>query len=191
MHFEANGSIFIVLPKKATNQKIAAEARVARKEQEFNKNWIVQFDPVVGGPAAKQRIDALSSWTNHSDAAIKYYSGTAIYSNAFFVTDNQVDQNVMLDLGEIHDIATVQLNGKDCGTAWTAPYQVDLSKAIKKGKNVLSIQVTNTWFNRLLGEYQKSTNGKITYTTAPLRMEGKSLLKAGLIGPVRLLWSVQ
>ncbi len=191
LHFEANGSIFIILPKKATNQKTAEETWVAQKEHEFNKNWIVQFDPVVGGPATKQRMDTLKSWTISTDPAIKYYSGTAIYTNAFFVADNQVDQTVMLDLGEIHDIATVQLNGKDCGTVWTAPYQVDLSNAIKKGKNVLTIQVTNTWFNRLLGDYKKATISPITNTTAPLRMEGKSLLKAGLIGPVKLLWSVE
>jgi hypothetical protein len=183
--------MLIVLPKKARTNQPSYPTIEQKQEHVFEQNWVLKFDPAYGGPFAKQALEKLDSWSNHSDPAIKYYSGTAIYTNAFFVADNQVDQTVLLDLGEVHDIATVKLNGKDCGTAWTAPYQVDLSKAIKKGKNILEIQVTNTWFNRLLGEHLSLTNGKITKTTAPLRMDGKSLLKAGLIGPVKLVWSIE
>ncbi len=191
IRLEAAGSVLIVLPKKARTNQPSYPTIEQKQEHVFEQNWVLKFDPAYGGPFAKQALEKLDAWSNHSDPAIKYYSGTAIYTNAFFVADNQVDQTVLLDLGEVHDIATIRVNGKDCGTAWTAPYQVDLSKAIKKGKNVLEIQVTNTWFNRLLGEHLSFTNGKITKTTAPLRMEGKSLLKAGLIGPVKLVWSIE
>lgn len=191
LSLEASGSAFIVIPKKAKSNLPSYPPIEQKQEHLFQQNWVLKFDPAYGGPFAKQGISELNSWSNHADPSIKYYSGTAIYSNAFFVADQQVDQSVILDLGEVHDLASVKLNGKDCGTVFTAPYRVDLSQAIKKGKNLLEIQVTNTWLNRLIGESQNPNLPKITKTTAPLKLEGKSLLKAGLLGPVKLIWSIE
>jgi hypothetical protein len=61
---------------------------------------------------------------------------------------------LQLNLGQVKDLARVTLNGKDLGVLWQAPYQVDLTAALKPGKNQLSIAVTNTWHNRLVGDEQ-------------------------------------
>lgn len=64
---------------------------------------------------------------------------------------------------------------------------MDITQALKSGTNQLEIEVTNTWHNRLVGDQQLPENKRITWTTAPFRLEGKPLLEAGLFGPVKLL----
>lgn len=49
-----------------------------------------------------------------------------------------------LDLGYVGEIASVSVNGTDCGTIVAAPYVFDISKAITKGKNQLCIEVVNS-----------------------------------------------
>ena len=81
-------------------------------------------------------------------------------------------------------MADVTINGVSCGILWTPPYRLDISKAIKKGTNIITIAVVNTWANRLIGDSKLPENKRITKTTAPFRLEGKPLNPAGLLGPV-------
>lgn len=68
----------------------------------------------------------LFDWSKEADEQIRYYSGTAIYKTTFRWKNKQNSgQHVYLNLGEICNIATVRVNGMDCGTVWTAPYQTD------------------------------------------------------------------
>ena len=50
-------------------------------------------------------------------------------------------------LGKVEVLARVTLNGKDLGTLWKPPFQVDLSRAAKAGVNTLEIEVTDPWVN--------------------------------------------
>ncbi|MDP3912529.1 MAG: hypothetical protein Q8R96_02185 [Bacteroidota bacterium] len=59
-----------------------------------------------------------------------------------------------------------------------------MDKQLKQGENKLEIAVTNTWANRLKGDHDLPEEKRITWTTAPYRLEGKPLLPAGLFGPV-------
>ena len=81
----------------------------------------------------------------------------------------------------------VWVNGKDCGIAWTAPYEVDITEALKKGKNTIEIEVVNTWHNALRG----LDNGKAPYdgiwTNAKYRTKGNELLPAGLLAPPMMI----
>ena len=145
--------------------------------------WTVQFDSSYGGPRDAKHFYNLSDWRINSDSSIRYYSGTAVYSNTFnFRT--QKAKAVWLDLGTVNNLAQVYVNGKDCGVAWTAPYRVDISKAVKEGSNTLRIEVVNTWNNRLVGDSHLPKEKRITYTAYPFKMEDKPLLPAGLLGPV-------
>jgi hypothetical protein len=89
-----------------------------------------------------------------------------------------------LNVGKVANIAEVFVNGVNCGIAWTAPYRVDITKALKQGNNQLKIEVTNTWANRIMGDQRLPEDKRITKTNAPYRLEGKPLLEAGLLGPV-------
>ncbi|MDR1022187.1 MAG: hypothetical protein LBL94_02785 [Prevotellaceae bacterium] len=61
---------------------------------------------------------------------------------------------MILDLGAVHDMATVEINGVEVGVLWFPPFQVDITAYVKAGTNSLKISVTNTWANRLIGDEQ-------------------------------------
>jgi hypothetical protein len=128
-------------------------------------------------------FDELSDWSKNADTAIRYYSGTAVYSKSFNWEGGQ--GRWWLELGRAANIAAVRLNGVDCGVVWTAPYRVEITKALRKGVDHLEIEVTNTWANRLIGDHRLPADRRITWTTAPYYLEGR-LLEAGLLGKVRI-----
>ena len=144
------------------------------------------FDPKGGGPG-EVVFTGLTDWTRHEDHRIKYYSGTAVYTTTVEFEKPAKDERVWLDAGKIANIAEVFVNGKSCGVIWTAPYRVDVTKALRPGKNDLRIEVTNTWFNRMKGDLLLPEKERITNTNAPFWAKHKPLLPAGLLGPVTLI----
>jgi hypothetical protein len=58
----------------------------------------------------------------------------------------------MLDLGAVYDVANVRINGKTGGTRWTPPFALDITPLLKAGDNVIEVEVTNRWVNRLMGD---------------------------------------
>jgi hypothetical protein len=107
----------------------------------------------MGAPASVQ-LDKLTSWTDSSDPGVKYFSGTAKYSKTIQAPASwfRHGQRILLDLGDVRDIAEVKLNGKSVGTVWAPPYRVDITLVLKPGANRFEISVTNEWTNRILGD---------------------------------------
>ncbi len=87
-------------------------------------------------------IAYLRSWTDFDNDDIKYFSGKVIYQKAFII--NKVEKrNHVLDLGNVQDLDTVEMNGKNIGVLWTFPFKIDITSAIKPGKNIIKIGLTN------------------------------------------------
>ena len=154
--------------------------------QILDENWELQFDSEYKGPKEVIKINKLFDWSTSTNDQIKYYSGTVIYKKDF-VWKGKDKEKFWIDLGVIANLAEVTVNGINCGTIWTFPYKADISEALKKGKNIIEIKVTNTWANRLIGDQKLLKKDRLTWTTAPFRLEGEPLLKAGLLGPVVIL----
>jgi hypothetical protein len=131
--------------------------------------WTVQFDSASRGPQGPVIFPGLSDWTQNADERIKYYSGAAWYHRRFTLPKTGKGETVLLDLGVVTAIAKVTVNGVEAGGAWTAPYRVDITSALKAGENELTVKVVNTWVNRLVGD------GKLP--KGPLS-------PSGLLGPV-------
>jgi hypothetical protein len=149
--------------------------------------WAVRFDTLYGGPKEPIIFSTLKSWSENDDSAIKYYSGTALYSKKIWIDIKPEEgKQYRLNLGKVSDIAEVHLNGKSCGVAWTEPYSVDVTQALKNGLNQLEIYVTNTWANRLEGDSRLPEKERITWTDGKYRKKSGTLLDAGLFGPLML-----
>jgi hypothetical protein len=147
--------------------------------------WLVQFDTAFGGPAAPVVFPILTSWSVQPSQNIKYYAGTAIYKGTF--TLSTLEKGIFkLQLGKVAELAEVYVNGIACGTAWTAPFEVDVTEALQKGVNSLEIRVTNTWANRLEGDALLPEAQRVTWTDGKFRKKTRDLLDAGLLGPIRL-----
>jgi hypothetical protein len=85
----------------------------------------------------------------------------------------------------------VWVNGKDCGIAWTAPYEVEITGALKKGNNKIEIEVVNTWHNALRGADQGKAPYNGIWTNAKYRTKGDALLPAGLIETPVILTTIK
>jgi hypothetical protein len=127
--------------------------------------WSLSFDS-GWGPKETLTLNQLNSWSEHTNALVKYYSGTATYRTSFggprFVVAAGRDGRdgahpsspIYLDLGNVEVMARVKVNSKDCGIVWKPPYRVEISNAIRNGQNELEIEVVNTWVNRMVGDEQ-------------------------------------
>ena len=94
---------------------------------------------------------------------------------------------LVLDLGEVKDLAEVSVNGKSLGIIWKPLFEVDVTKVLKPGRNQLEIKVTNLWQNRLVGDRQPAATKKYTFITFQHYTADTALLDSGLLGPVKLL----
>lgn len=188
LKLDANASLFVVLRKSAKPAKIASGNNYVTPKvlQTLKGAWQVQFDTAFGGPLAPVQFTALQDWSKQDAPGIKYYSGTAVYTYELNWDQSVPSGRSWLQLGQVANLAGVKLNGVDCGVAWTAPYRVEITRALKRGKNKLEISVSNTWANRLIGDHLLKDQKQVTWTTAPFRLEGKPLETAGLLGPVTI-----
>lgn len=148
--------------------------------------WRVAFDPKWGGPAAPVEFGTLVDWTQHENVGIKYYSGTAVYTASFDAPKGyRSGTPVVLDLGEVKNVAEVILNGTNLGVVWTKPFAVKASKLNAKD-NILEVRVTNLWPNRLIRDSGLPENERLTKTNHSPYKPTDPLLPSGLLGPVSL-----
>lgn len=155
--------------------------------------WRLRFPPDWGAPATVT-LPSLTSWSEHPDQGVRYFSGTATYDRTIELRRDafKPGRRIMLDLGDVREVAQVKVNGRDMGILWKAPYRVDVTDAVRAGRNRLEIAVTNLWPNRMIGDLQPGTTRKYTWTvSSPMfkSMQWKAespLLPSGLLGPVRL-----
>jgi hypothetical protein len=133
----------------------------------------------------------LSDWTKSPIPGIRYYSGTAIYEYPAFDLPAGLKlkdgERIYLDLGEVREVAEVLVNGKSVGTAWTRPFQVDITDACRPVGNKIQVKVINLWPNRLIYEDGLSKEQRLTKTNVSKFKKEMKPFPSGLLGPVRLL----
>jgi hypothetical protein len=152
----------------------------------IDKPWSVQFDNKMRGPAQPVIFKKLTDWSVDPNDSIRYYSGSAVYHNSFVIDKVNSGKQVFLDLGMATAIAKVSVNGIAVGGVWTAPYKIDISKALKTGENAIEIKVVNTWVNRLVGDSKLPVTERKTWASINRFSPNSSLEKSGLLGPVTI-----
>ncbi len=184
MKLNAGESAFIVF-RQPTKETEKGAFVWSKKELLPVEEWTVRFESIDKEMKRKDLFD----WVKEADEKIRYYSGTAVYMGEFSWTQptRKEGEKVMLELGTLYDVAAVKINGVDCGIAWTAPYEVDITKALRKGTNAVEIEVTNSWANALNGADQGKAPYEGIWTNGNYRLAEKKLLPAGLLGPVKLV----
>jgi PBP1b-binding outer membrane lipoprotein LpoB len=180
-------SAFIVFRKKAlsgSGAKLNYPTTMATLP--INKPWSVSFDAAMRGPAKPVIFKELSDWSTNSNDSIRYYSGAAIYHNTIKMSGLKAGQQIYLNLGKLTAIAKVSINGIALGGAWTPPYRVDVTKALKNGENTIEVKVVNTWVNRLIGDSKLPINKRRTWLDYNPYTPTSKLEPAGLLGPVSI-----
>jgi hypothetical protein len=153
-------------------------------------NWSVSFDAAMGGPATFA-MGKLMDWSTADSAGVKFYSGTANYTRQFTIEKEMLAKGTRTYVAfeNIQEIARVAINGKDCGIIWTPPYRADITAHLKPGINEIQVQVTNTWNNRIVGDWRNPEKLPYTHTNAKSKFNAKSaLLPSGLMGKAEVLF---
>jgi hypothetical protein len=202
-------SYFVVFyhSERTDNKKFRTPEMFRDKKsiKKLDGKWNVSFDPTWGGPENIQ-FDSLYDWTKRPDDGIRYYSGIAVYRKSFDLPDSEVrskKSEYYLELGTVKNLAHVKLNGKDLGIIWTAPWQVNITDALKSKGNQIEIQVADLWINRLIGDENQPWDGvkdgkwpewllngtpreskRFTFTTHRFYKKDDPLVESGLLGPV-------
>jgi hypothetical protein len=102
-------------------------------------------------PRLEKSVDTLASWTE--EESTKHFSGTGEYDVSFDLAAEYFREglDLMLDLGNVGDVAEVELNGKPVGVTWMQPHRLTATHAARPGRNTLKVLVTNTPQNWVAG----------------------------------------
>jgi hypothetical protein len=180
-------ALFVVFRRPAPDAPRVVPAVTRATLATLGGPWRVQFAPGLGAPASVV-LPTLSSWTASADSGVKFFSGTATYARTVQARSAWLapGRTVLLSLGEVRDIAEVVVNGTTLPLVWKAPFEVDVTRALRAGANQVEIRVTNEWTNRLIGD--RASPQKRVLSAGPAPFGGPPpLAPSGLLGPVTLV----
>jgi hypothetical protein len=178
-------------------------ARELRPDKSYpvTGTWAVEFSG-LGGFQKAMALPSLADWTTLP--GLEDFSGHAQYTLDVGLPANVTDKNkpVFLDLGAVHEVAQVRVNGADAGKVWMQPYQVEVTGLLRPGKNIIQVTVANLLWNYAAGmkqpnpipaelqehygtTWKQAYNGWGSLQSAKKRNKNDRL-PSGLLGPVTL-----
>ena len=178
------------------------------------------FAPVaetpVAGPWTVTLVARTCVWTNlvdwaaSDDPEVRHFSGTGAYETTVRLPACGAGERLVLDLGNLKNLAEVFVDGEKLPTLWRPPFRCVLPPGPARTAR-LRVEVTNLWPNRLIGddflsadaeyaanggvksipawvtEGRPSPTGRTTFTTWRHWTKDDRPLPSGLFGPVRLV----
>ena len=181
-------SVLVVLQQEAKEKSLQLPSPTFKQLTTLNGPWQITFPAGMGAPD-KITLDKLYSLSAHPEDGVKYFGGTATYTKEMVAPKAwfRPGTGLVLDLGEVKDIAEVIVNGQSLGIVWKPPYRMDITESLKVGTNNITIQVTNQWTNRIAGDVLHPDQKVLSGTGLNFGPPDTTLIESGLIGPVVLL----
>jgi len=191
IEFDPYGSWFVIFRDPVTTRSVPtmSNAKFVMPLKALTGPWTVRFDTNWAGPVEVE-FGELVSWSERPEPGIRFFSGTAVYAKTFnwdAAVARSPQAKVVLDLGNVRELAEVKLNGQSCGITWTPPFRVDITDAIQPGQNQLEIEVVNFWPNRVIGDAALPVEQRLTRTNIRKLTKDTKLMESGLLGPVRVM----
>lgn len=153
---ERPGTVTVTATDGRRRFKGSAEVTDTLSPVALDGDWTFRFDR----DGAESLALPLGSWTE-LDAR---HSGSADYEKTVELdADTLAGRRWTLDLGTVRETAHIIVNDKPLGSRLWPPYDLDVTEALRPGRNTFHVRVTNTGAN---------TRGEE--------------VDSGLIGPVRL-----
>lgn len=153
-------------------------------------SWDVSF-PFGWEAKPRQTFDTLISWTESNDPGTRAFSGTATYRTSFSLSKEEItNRHLVLDLGDVREVAQIYVNGYDLGVSNFAPHQFEVTDILRPGENFLVIKVANTWLNRLIEDDKRPEEKRLTHTNLTRGPTSATIWResmpkpSGLLGPV-------
>jgi len=196
-----NGTLYVRTggaAKKAEHKEMLVKDLLAPLE--ITGEWLVTFQAYKFDKLVK-KMGALHSWSD--DADTRNFSGTARYEMEFEIPPVLLakGRRVTLDLGTVADASKVWLNSTAAGVTWKRPHLHDVSKLVKPGKNFIEARVSNRlinyvaglkrpeWADKVVEKYGDYNERQQWYQIMSREYGAENIPPAGLLGPVKLVFS--
>lgn len=147
--------------------------------QTLDGPWQIGFEKGRRGPEKTVKVKEIKDLSQWDDEAVRHFSGTIDYETSFKLKRLPENERMFINTGKVGVMAKIYVNGKYAGGVWTAPYRVDITDFVKKGKNTIRIEAVNNWINRLIGDSALPEDERHTWTAnnpgrpdAPLQPSG-------------------
>ncbi len=194
---DKNGSYYAIFQNGQLKQKATFQVSEVPAEFAIAGKWKLTLTG-QGFPRYEKELTRLESWTE--DSASGHFSGTGTYETEFFLPSQYIadDIELELDLGQVGNIAKVELNSKELGTCWMRGQRLNITGVAHAGRNELGVSVTNTLINRLaevkdpppvpeelVAHYGSGNTAYSAGFRGPMGF--KPLPLSGLMGPVKII----
>lgn len=173
-------SAFIVFGKDS-QKKEGKNYPAAEKLTALDGQWRISFEEGHRGPSKPVKTKEIKDLTLWGDSDVQHFSGTVTYETDFKLKKLPTDEHLFVNTGIVGVMAKVYVNGRYAGGVWTAPYRVDITDFVKKGKNDIKIEVVNNWINRLIGDSALPEAERHTWTANNPGRPDSPLQPSGLL----------
>ena len=160
----------------------------------LNQPWQLTFKE--GGPELPRTktLDKLQPWTNFTeDASTQSFSGTGVYTTTLKLKKKNAD-DYLLKFDKLYESAKVIVNGQDAGIVWSLPFEINIGKYLKKGRNTIQIEVCNLMANRIRDMDQKKIQWRnyheinfVNINYKPFDASNWTVQPSGLDGEIQLI----
>jgi len=160
----------------------------------LDEPWQLTFKE--GGPELPKTrtLDKLQPWTNFAeDASTQSFSGTGVYTTTVKLKKKNAD-DYLLKFDKLYESARVIVNGQDAGIVWSLPFEINIGKYLKKGKNTIQIEVCNLMANRIRDMDQKKIQWRnyheinfVNINYKPFDASNWKVQPSGLDGEIQLI----
>jgi len=183
--------IFVFNPEKETNQSIETFGEPGKEI--LIKDFAGEMEFMAAYPAKIQTMQfkTLNPLNEAENPDIKYFSGDICYKTQFRCPEEYIKSKgkVYMNIGEFGGAANIKLNGKTLSEIWYLYQDLDVTGLLKT-ENLLEVTVTNTWRNRIIGDFVQYGKIHNLWTSAPVEEyldKEKPLKPSGWFGPFKLI----
>lgn len=157
---------------------------------ELKNGWELSFPEST--PEVKEHFkpNTPGSWTDLNHEELKINTGTGKYTIRFNLQKKE-GREYQLNLGDVRESARVRINGRDAGTLFAVPFEMNIGQFLKNGENTLEVEVTNLPANRIRDYDRRGVNWRIFHeinfvsiTYKNTKFDEWEIMPSGLLGPV-------
>ena len=128
------------------------------------------------------------------DEELKSFCGKATYSSFFKIKNYEKSSSYKLVIDDINETAEITINGINCGTIWTLPYELEIPGSVLKKRNTIQIKVQNLSANKIGEIDRQGRNWKKFYDInfvdiqyKPFDASNWDYVPSGISGNIRLI----
>jgi len=176
-------STFVIFHNNAT--ELPACTHEAVDSTAIAGEWKAWFDPKMGG-VGDIVLPSLNDYTLSDIPEIKYFSGTATFTNSFIALPD-AESRYEIKLNGFTDVAEVIINDQSAGHIWCSPWTLDITPYITSGDNKITLRVANSLYNRMIGDLNEPAGRRVTKASTPIVDESTPLVSSGINGNVTII----